>query len=158
MEHRVGGLEKANITGNVSYDPDNHDLMINLREKKVKGIAKDIPLLEVDGDQSGELLVLGWGGTYGAIKEAVIKAREDGYKVSQSHLKYLNPFPSNTEKVLKSFKKILIPEINLGQLAKLIRSEYLIPVEQFNVVRGLPFRVSDIENKIIEMLGGSSNG
>ncbi len=156
LEHRVGGLEKANITGNVSYDPDNHDLMIKLREKKVKDIAKDIPLLEVDGDQSGELLVLGWGGTYGAIKEAVIKARDGGYKVSQAHLKYLNPFPSNTEKVLKSFKKILIPEINLGQLAKLIRSEFLIPVEQFNVVRGLPFRVSDIENKIIEMLGGSN--
>ncbi|MCL5028939.1 MAG: 2-oxoacid:acceptor oxidoreductase subunit alpha [Bacteroidetes bacterium] len=158
LEHRVGGLEKANITGNVSYDPDNHDLMIKLREKKVKGIAKDIPLLDIDGDQSGELLVLGWGGTYGAIKEAVIKVREAGYKVSQAHLRYLNPFPSNTEKVLKSFKKILIPEINLGQLAKIIRSEYLIPVEQFNVVRGLPFRVSDIENKIIEMLGGSSNG
>jgi len=158
LEHRVGGLEKANITGNVSYDADNHDLMINLREQKVKGIAKDIPLLDVDGDQSGELLVLGWGGTYGAIKEAVIKARENGYKVSQAHLKYLNPFPSNTEMVLKSFKKVLIPEINLGQLAKLIRSEFLIPVEQFNVVRGLPFRVSDIENKISEMLGGSSNG
>ncbi len=154
LEHRVGGLEKANITGNVSYDPDNHDLMIKLREQKVKGIANDIPLLDVDGEQSGELLVLGWGGTFGAIKEAVIKAREEGYKVSQAHLKYLNPFPSNTEKVLKSFKKVLIPEINLGQLAKLIRSEYLIPVEQFNVVRGLPFRVSDIENKIIEMLGG----
>ena len=156
LEHRVGGLEKANITGNVSYDPDNHDLMIKLREKKVKGIAKDIPELDVDGDQSGELLVLGWGGTFGAIKEAVIKARNKGYKISQAHLKYLNPFPANTEKVLKSFKKILIPEINLGQLAKLIRSEYLIPVEQFNVVRGLPFRVSDIENKIIELLGGSN--
>jgi 2-oxoglutarate ferredoxin oxidoreductase subunit alpha len=156
LEHRVGGLEKANITGNVSYDPDNHDLMIKLREKKVKGIAKDIPALEVDGDQSGDLIVLGWGGTYGAIKEAVIKARSKGYKVSQAHLKYLNPFPANTEKVLKSFKKVLIPEINLGQLAKLIRSEYLIPVEQFNVVRGLPFRVSDIENKIIELLGGSN--
>jgi len=156
LEHRVGGLEKANITGNVSYDPDNHDLMIKLREKKVKGIAKDIPALEVDGDQSGELLVLGWGGTYGAIKEAVIKARSKGYKVSQAHLKYLNPFPSNTENVLKSFKKVLIPEINLGQLAKLIKSEFLIPVEQFNVVRGLPFRVSDIENKIIELVGGSN--
>ncbi len=156
LEHRVGGLEKANITGNVSYDPDNHDLMIKLREKKVKGIAKDIPALAVDGDQSGDLIVLGWGGTYGAIKEAVIKARSKGYKVSQAHLKYLNPFPANTEKVLKSFKKVLIPEINLGQLAKLIRSEYLIPVEQFNVVRGLPFRVSDIENKIIELLGGSN--
>jgi 2-oxoglutarate/2-oxoacid ferredoxin oxidoreductase subunit alpha len=156
LEHRVGGLEKANITGNVSYDPENHDLMIKLREKKVKGIAKDIPELEVDGDKSGELLVLGWGGTYGAITEAVIKARKAGYKVSQAHLKYLNPFPANTGEVLKSFKEVLIPEINLGQLAKLIKSEFLVPVEQFNVVRGLPFRVSDIENKIIELLGGSN--
>ncbi len=158
LEHRVGGLEKANITGNVSYDPENHDLMIKLREKRIKGIANDIPELVVDGEQSGDLLVLGWGGTYGAITEAVIKARQAGYKVSQAHLKYLNPFPKNTEKVLNLFKKVLIPEINLGQLAKLIKSEFLIPVEQFNVVRGLPFRVSDISSKIIELLGGGSNG
>lgn len=154
LEHRIGGLEKANITGNVSYDPDNHDLMIKLRDQKVKNVVKDIPDLAVDGDQSGELLVLGWGGTYGAITEAVIKARKDGYKVSQAHLKYLNPMPKNTEAVLKSFKKVLIPEINLGQLAKIIRSEFLIKPEQLNIVRGLPFRVSDIEDKIIAILGG----
>jgi 2-oxoglutarate ferredoxin oxidoreductase subunit alpha len=153
LEHRIGGLEKANITGNVSYDPENHDLMIKLRDQKVKNVANDIPDLEVDGDQSGDLLVLGWGGTFGAITEAVIKARKDGYKVSQAHLKYMNPMPKNTEEVLGRFKKVLIPEINLGQLAKIIRSEFLIKPEQLNVVRGLPFRVSDIEDKIIEVLG-----
>jgi 2-oxoglutarate ferredoxin oxidoreductase subunit alpha len=153
LEHRIGGLEKANITGNVSYDPENHDLMIKLRDQKVKNVANDIPDLEVDGNQSGDLLVLGWGGTFGAITEAVIKARKDGYKVSQAHLKYMNPMPKNTEEVLRRFKKVLIPEINLGQLAKIIRSEFLIKPEQLNVVRGLPFRVSDIEDKIIEVLG-----
>jgi 2-oxoglutarate/2-oxoacid ferredoxin oxidoreductase subunit alpha len=153
LEHRIGGLEKANITGNVSYDPDNHDLMIKLRDKKVKNVVNDIPDLAVDGDQSGDLLVLGWGGTFGAITEAVIKARRDGYKVSQAHLKYMNPMPKNTEEVLRRFKKVLIPEINLGQLAKIIRSEFLIRPEQLNIVRGLPLRVSDIEDKIIEILG-----
>jgi 2-oxoglutarate ferredoxin oxidoreductase subunit alpha len=157
LEHRIGGLEKANISGMVSYDGDNHDLMVKIRDKKVKNIAKDIPDLQLDGEPNGELLILGWGGTYGAITEAVIKARVAGYKVSQAHLKYLNPFPANTGKVLSGFKKILIPEINLGQLAKIIRSEFLVPVEQFNVVRGLPFRVSEIEGKIKELLGGKGN-
>jgi 2-oxoglutarate/2-oxoacid ferredoxin oxidoreductase subunit alpha len=154
LEHRIGGLEKANVTGAVSYDHDNHDLMVKLRDQKIKNIAKDIPDLAVDGEQEGELLVLGWGGTYGAIIEAVLRLRKAGYKVSQAHLKYLNPMPANTEKVLRSFKKVLIPEINLGQLAKIIRSEFLIPVEQFNLVRGLPFKSMDIEEKIIDLLGG----
>ncbi len=156
MEHRIGGLEKANITGNVSYDPDNHHDMINLRAQKIKNMAKDIPELKVNGDEEGELLVLGWGGTYGAITEAVIKARNAGYKVAQAHLKYLNPMPKNTYEVLSKYKNVLIPEINLGQLAKIIRSEYLLPVKQLNIVRGLPFRVSDIEAKIKEILGGNN--
>jgi 2-oxoglutarate ferredoxin oxidoreductase subunit alpha len=154
LEHRIGGLEKANITGAVSYDHDNHDLMVRLRDQKIKNMVKDIPDLTVDGDEEGELLVLGWGGTYGAITEAVIRLRKAGYKVSQAHLKYLNPMPTNTEKVVRSFKKVLIPEINLGQLSKIIRSEFLIPVEQFNLVRGLPFKSIDIEEKIIDLLGG----
>jgi 2-oxoglutarate ferredoxin oxidoreductase subunit alpha len=154
LEHRIGGLEKANITGNVNYDPDNHHNMVTLRAQKIKNIENDIPDLEIDGDHQGELLVVGWGGTYGAIKEAVIKARNAGYKVSQAHFKYLNPFPKNSEKVLKNFKNVLVPEINLGQLSKLLRSEFLVPVIQFNLVRGLPFRVSDIEGKIKEILGG----
>jgi 2-oxoglutarate ferredoxin oxidoreductase subunit alpha len=154
LEHRVGGLEKANITGTVSYDPDNHDAMIKLRDQKVKNIVNDIPDLTVEGESEGELLVLGWGGTYGSIKEAVKKVREEGYKVSQSHFRYLNPFPKNTAEVLHRFNKILIPEINLGQLAKIVRSEFLIPVLQLNIVRGLPFRTSDIEEKIKSILGG----
>ncbi|HEX7356755.1 MAG TPA: 2-oxoglutarate ferredoxin oxidoreductase subunit alpha, partial [Ignavibacteriaceae bacterium] len=156
LEHRIGGLEKADIYGSVNYEPDNHNKMIHLRAQKIKNIENDIPELEVDGDQQGELLVLGWGGTYGAIKEAVIKSRAMGMTVSQAHLQYLNPFPKNTGEVLKRFNKVLIPEINLGQLAKLIKSEYLVDVVQFNVVRGLPFRVSDILEKIKETLGGKN--
>lgn len=156
LEHRIGGLEKAHIYGSVNYDPDNHHKMINLRSEKIKNIENDIPELEVDGEQQGELLVLGWGGTYGAIKEAVMKSRAMGMKISQAHLQYVNPFPKNTGEVLKRFDKVLIPEINLGQLAKLIRSEYLVDVVQFNVVRGLPFRVSDILEKIKETLGGKN--
>ncbi len=156
LEHRIGGLEKSDIYGNVSYDPDNHHKMVTLRAKKIKNIENDIPLLEVEGEQSGELLVVGWGGTYGAIKEAVNKARAQGYKVSQAHFRYINPFPKNTEQVLRSFNKILIPEINLGQLARLIKSEFLIDVQQFNVVRGLPLRVADIVDQIIKTLGGNN--
>ncbi len=156
LEHRIGGLEKSNIYGNVSYDPDNHDKMVRLRKEKIKNIVNDIPDLKVDGDQSGELLVLGWGSTYGSIKEAVAKANNAGLKVSQAHLRYINPMPKNTEAVLKNFSKILIPEINLGQLSKIIRSEFLIPVQQLNIVRGLPFKVNDILEKITELLGGGN--
>jgi 2-oxoglutarate ferredoxin oxidoreductase subunit alpha len=156
LEHRVGGLEKADKTGNVSYDPDNHDLMCKLRVKKIKNIENDIPDLEVRGDEEGELLVLGWGGTYGAITEAVDKSWAGGLRVSQAHLKYLNPLPKNTGEVLSKFENILIPEINLGQLATIIKSEYLIPVINFNKMRGLPFKSCDIKNKISEILGGGN--
>lgn len=156
LEHRIGGLEKADVYGNVSYDPDNHDKMIHLRAQKIKNIENDIPLLEVDGEPTGDLLVLGWGGTYGSIKEAVSKARSQGYKVSQAHFRYLNPFPKNTGEVLKGFKKVLIPEINLGQLSKIIRSEYLVDAVQLNIVRGLPLKISDILDKIEEVYGGNN--
>ena len=156
LEHRIGGLEKSNVYGNVSYDPDNHDKMVKLRTEKVKNIENDIPELKVDGDTSGELLLLGWGSTYGTIKEAVAKARHAGINVSQAHLRYINPLPKNTEAMLKGFKKVLIPEINLGQLARIIRSEFLIPVEQLNIVRGLPFKVNDILEKITELSGGGN--
>lgn len=156
LEHRIGGLEKANITGNVNYDPSNHDFMVKLREEKIQNVKNDIPDLAVQGDAEGELLVLGWGGTYGAIKEAVDKATRRGLKISQAHLRYIHPMPKNTKEVLSKFKKILIPEINLGQLAKIIRSEFLVDVLQYNLVRGLPFRSSDIENQIVEILGGKN--
>jgi 2-oxoglutarate ferredoxin oxidoreductase subunit alpha len=156
LEHRIGGLEKADIYGTVNYEPDNHHKMINLRAQKIKNIENDIPPLEVDGEEKGDILVLGWGGTYGAIKEAVLKARISGLKVSQAHLQYVNPFPKNTGEVLKNFKHVLVPEINLGQLSKLLRSEYLVDIIQFNVVRGLPFRVSDILEQIKNTLGGKN--
>ncbi|MGE5499810.1 MAG: 2-oxoacid:acceptor oxidoreductase subunit alpha, partial [Syntrophothermus sp.] len=154
LEHRIGGLEKSNIYGNVSYDPDNHEFMIRLRAQKVQNIENDIPDLEVMHEQEGDLLVVGWGGTYGAITEAVLRARAKGLKVSQAHIKHLFPFPKNTEKVLKSFKKVLVPELNLGQLARLLRSEFLIPVEQLNKIKGLPFKAHEIEHKIESILGG----
>ena len=156
LEHRIGGLEKAHITGNVSYDPDNHDFMVRMRANKIKNIENDIPDLEVKYEQEGELLVLGWGGTYGAITEAIIKVRAQGKKVSQAHLKYLFPFSKNTGQVLKRFKKILIPEINLGQLTTIIRSEFLIAPVSFTKIKGLPFKSSEIQNKILEVLGGSN--
>jgi len=157
LEHRIGGLEKSNITGNVSHDPDNHDMMVNLRAQKIKNISNDIPDLKVDGDEKGDLLVLGWGGTYGTLKDATSLAREKGYKVSHAHLKYLNPLPKNTGEVLNNFSKILIPEINLGQLAKYIRSEYLIDVLQFNKVRGLPLNTVDVLDKITDIIGGNND-
>jgi 2-oxoglutarate ferredoxin oxidoreductase subunit alpha len=156
LEHRIGGLEKADITGEISYDPDNHDFMIRQRAEKIERIANDIPELEVDGDPEGELLVLGWGSTYGAIKSAVTEARERGLPVSQAHLRYINPFPRNLGTVLSRFKHVLIPEINSGQLIKLIRAKYLVPAVGFNVIKGLPLHVEEIGNRIDEILGGNN--
>jgi len=156
LEHRIGGLEKQNITGDVNYDPDNHFDMIKIREEKIKNMANSIPDLKIEGDEDADIIVIGWGGTYGAIKEAVMHSRKKGYKVAQTHFNYINPFPKNTEEVLRKYKHILLPEINLGQLSRILKSEFLLPIIQFNVVRGLPFRVGDIENKIVEVLGGNN--
>lgn len=152
LEHRIGGLEKQHITGNVSYDPENHERMVRLRAEKIERIVDDIPELQVEGDQEGDLLVLGWGSTYGAIKTAVEAKRQAGYSVSHAHLRYLNPFPRNLGEVLYKFKAVLIPEVNLGQLSKLIRAKYLVPTIGFNKVQGVPFRSSEIEKKIDELL------
>lgn len=154
LEHRIGGLEKQHITGDVSYDPDNHEFMVNLRVEKIKKIADELPLLEAYGEKEGDLLVVGWGGTFGANRDAVIRVREKGYKVSQIHLKYLYPFQKNLGEILHGFKKILIPELNLGQLATLIRSEYLIAPVTLSKVQGLPFRASEVEEKILELIEG----
>ncbi len=145
LEHRIGGLEKADITGNVSYDPENHHRMQTLRAQKVAGIADDIPDLQVYGPQRGELLILGWGSTYGAIRSAVERLQAEGHSVSHAHMRHLNPFPRNTGDVLTSFKRVLLPEVNLGQLRLLIRARYLIDVVGLNRVRGKPFRISEIE-------------
>jgi 2-oxoglutarate ferredoxin oxidoreductase subunit alpha len=154
LEHRIGGLEKQDITGNVSYDPQNHDHMIRLRAEKIERIADDIPLATVEGDPEGEILVVGWGGTYGSIKNAVVRQRQKGHSVSHLHLRYLNPLPRNVGEILYKFKKILVAEINLGQLVKILRSKYLVPAIGFNRVRGLPFKSVEIDNEIEKMLKG----
>jgi 2-oxoglutarate ferredoxin oxidoreductase subunit alpha len=152
LEHRIGGLEKQHITGNVNYEPANHDKMVRLRTEKVERVVADIPPQQVEGDESGDLLVLGWGSTYGAIKTAVAEKRAEGKSVSHAHLRYLNPFPRNLGEVLYRFKNVLVPEINLGQLVKVVRSKYLVPALGFNKVEGLPLRSTDIEEKIDEIL------
>jgi 2-oxoglutarate/2-oxoacid ferredoxin oxidoreductase subunit alpha len=157
LEHRIGGLEKADITGNVSYDPDNHHKMQTLRAQKVAGIADDIPDLQVYGDATGELLILGWGSTYGAIRSAVDRLHAEGRSVSHAHLRHMNPFPRNTGDVLRSFKKVLIPEVNLGQLRMLIRARYLIDAVGLNRVRGKPFRISEVEEAARLMLTETGN-
>jgi 2-oxoglutarate ferredoxin oxidoreductase subunit alpha len=153
LEHRIGGLEKEHITGNISYDPENHDFMVKMRAAKIERIADDIPLQTVEGDQEGDLLVLGWGSTYGSIKAAVLEARKKGYAVSHAHLRYLNPFPKNLGEILYKFKHVLVPEINSGQLLKLIRAKCLVPAVGFNRVMGLPLRSEEIEHKIYDTLG-----
>jgi len=152
LEHRIGGLEKEHITGNVSYDPENHEFMVKMRQAKVDGIVNDIPPAVVEGDPKGDLLVVGWGGTYGAIRTAVENKRREGKSVSHLHLKYMNPFQGNVGEILYNFKTVLIPELNLGQLSKLLRAKYLVPTISLNKVQGLPFKASEIENKIDELL------
>jgi 2-oxoglutarate/2-oxoacid ferredoxin oxidoreductase subunit alpha len=152
LEHRIGGLEKADVTGNVSYDPDNHDLMVRLRAQKVAGIASDIPELDVDDPDGARLLVLSWGGTYGPVAAGVRRVRKDGGRVAHAHLKHLNPFPRNTGDVLRRYERVLIPEINLGQLLQLVRAEFLVDAVGYNRVRGLPLRAGEIEQAIGAML------
>jgi 2-oxoglutarate/2-oxoacid ferredoxin oxidoreductase subunit alpha len=152
LEHRIGGLEKADGTGNISYDPENHDRMINLRAAKVAGIANDIPRLEVDHQDGSRLLVLGWGSTYGPIGAAVRRVRASGAQVSVAHLRHLNPFPANLGEVLGNYDKVLIPEMNLGQLRMLVRARYLVDAVGYNKVRGLPFKAEELADAIIGLL------
>ena len=152
LEHRIGGLEKQDETGNVSYDPDNHDHMVRLRAQKVAGIAADIPELVVDDPDGASLLVLGWGGTYGPITAAVRRVRNGGGKVAQAHLTHLNPFPRNTGDVLRSYDRVLVPEINLGQLLKLVRAEFLVDAVGFNQVRGQPLRQAELADAMQALL------
>ncbi|MEU5876761.1 2-oxoacid:acceptor oxidoreductase subunit alpha [Spirillospora sp. NPDC047279] len=153
LEHRIGGLEKADGSGNISYDPANHDLMVRLRQAKVDGIANAIAPLAVD-DPSGaaRVLVLGWGGTYGAISAAVRRIRKTGQNVAQAHLRHLNPFPANIAEVLRSYDKVIVPEINLGQLALLLRGRYLVDVISYNQVRGLPFKAEELAGVIQDVI------
>lgn len=154
LEHRLGGIEKDAITGNVSYDPDNHQRMCELRRAKVERIADTIPPLKVHGDESGDLLVLGWGSTHGAITTAVDRCRAKKMSVSSAHLRYLDPMPKNLAEVLSKFKRVLIPEMNLGQLLPRIRATFLVDAVGFNKIQGKPFMISEVEGKIAEMLNG----
>ncbi len=152
LEHRIGGLEKADGLGNVSYDPENHHRMSLLRARKVAGIAHDIPPLETFGIDEGDLLILGWGSTYGVIRSAVERLRSAGRPVAQAHLRYLNPFPANTAEVLRRYRRVLVPEINLGQLAFIIRGTFLVDAVSYGRVRGKPFRISEIVDEASRIL------
>jgi 2-oxoglutarate ferredoxin oxidoreductase subunit alpha len=153
LEHRIGGLEKQNITGNISYDPENHEFMVKLRQEKVDKVAQYIPDQHIDtGSSAGDLLILGWGGTYGALKTATLQLIAEGYKVSHAHLRYLNPFPKNLGELMGNFKTVVIPELNNGQLSKIIRDKYFIDAIPYNKIQGQPFMASEVVKKIKEIL------
>lgn len=153
LEHRVGGIEKEDITGNISYDPRNHEHMVKTREKKVLNIADNIPLQEIDnGPEKGKLLIVGWGSTYGSIKSAVKQALEEGKEVAHVHIKYMYPFPKNLGEILFNYDKVLVPEMNNGQLVKILRDQFLIPAEGLNKIQGIPFTAAEIKHKIDLML------
>jgi 2-oxoglutarate ferredoxin oxidoreductase subunit alpha len=153
LTHRIGGLEKEDGTGNVSYDPANHERMVHLRAAKVAGIARDIPPVEVDADEGADVLVLGWGSTFGAISDAIRRVRARGHRVAHAHLVHLNPFPANLGDVLARYPKVLVPELNLGQLARLVRAEYLVDAKSLTKVQAQPFRAAEVEQGILDMLG-----
>jgi 2-oxoglutarate ferredoxin oxidoreductase subunit alpha len=153
LEHRIGGIEKQNITGNVSYDPENHQLMVKIREEKVEKIADDIPEQQLDsGAEKGKLLVIGWGSTYGAIKSAVAELQSQGYEVSHAHLRYVRPFPRNLGNIIKNFDQVLIPEINNGQLIKIIRDKYLVNAKSYNKIMGIPITKGELTEAMKKML------
>lgn len=152
LEHRIGGLEKEHVTGNVSYAPNNHEQMVRVRARKIAGIVREIPPTVVHGPESGDLLVVGWGSTHGAIEAATRTLRERGHAVSHVHLRHLNPFPGDLGDILRRFKRVLVPEMNLGQLVKLLRAEYLVDAIGLNKIQGQPFKVSEIVLKATRML------
>ncbi len=153
LEHRIGGLEKENVTGNVSYDSENHQLMVRMRAAKIAGAANDIPQAKPDGPDEGDMLVVGWGGTYGALRQATETLRGQGKSVAHLHLRHLNPFPANLGEVLKRYKKVVVPELNAGQLRMLLRAEYLVDATGINKVKGKPFQVGELTHAIEEALG-----
>jgi 2-oxoglutarate/2-oxoacid ferredoxin oxidoreductase subunit alpha len=154
MEHRIGGLEKQNITGNISYDPENHQLMVKIRQEKVDKIAEYIPEQKLDsGAEKGKVLVIGWGSTYGSIKSACAQLQAQGASISHAHLRYIRPFPKNLVNIIKNFDKVLIPELNNGQLVKIIRDEYMVDAKAYNKIMGIPFTKTELVDVMKEMLG-----
>jgi 2-oxoglutarate ferredoxin oxidoreductase subunit alpha len=156
LEHRIGGLEKADITGNISYDPDNHQHMVLTREAKINKIADFIPEQALDsGPEEGDVLVLGWGSTYGAIKSAVADLHKEGKSVAHAQLRHLRPFPRNLGAMLKRYKMVLIPEMNNGQLLKIIRAEYMVDAVGYNKIKGVPMTRTELVDKINDLLAGN---
>jgi 2-oxoglutarate ferredoxin oxidoreductase subunit alpha len=154
LEHRIGGLEKQNITGNISYDPENHEFMVKLRAEKIERIANYIPDQQIDnGPEKGDVLLLGWGGTYGALKTATRDLLAEGLSVAHAHLRYINPMPKNLEQVLRNYKHVLVPELNSGQLVRIIRDRFLIDAKPYNKVQGQPFTTIELKNKVKSLLG-----
>ncbi|HVZ24686.1 MAG TPA: 2-oxoacid:acceptor oxidoreductase subunit alpha, partial [Sediminibacterium sp.] len=153
LEHRIGGLEKQDITGNVNYEPENHQHMVNIRQAKVDKVADYIPLQKIDsGPEKGKVLVLGWGSTFGAIKSAALELQAEGHAVSHAHLRYLRPFPKNLGEILKNFDKVLVPEINNGQLVKIIRDQFMVDAIPYNKVMGIPITRSELVSQLRKML------
>jgi 2-oxoglutarate/2-oxoacid ferredoxin oxidoreductase subunit alpha len=153
LEHRIGGIEKQDVTGNIDYEPLNHEHMVRLRAAKVESVANDIPPAVPEGDQSGDLLIIAWGSTHGPITAALNAQREKGRSIGHVHLRHLNPLPRNLGDVIKRFKKVLVPEMNMGQLLMILRAKYLVDAQGYNKIQGKPFKTSEIENKIEQMLG-----
>lgn len=151
LEHRLGGLEKQDGTGNVSYDPQNHEHMIKTRTEKIQRLSDSIPPLQVFGKEEGDILVVGWGGTYGAITSGVEQMQKDGISISSIHIRYLNPFPKNLEEILRSFDTVIVPELNQGQLASILRSRFLINAKSINKMQGQPFKVQEIIDGIKQL-------
>jgi 2-oxoglutarate/2-oxoacid ferredoxin oxidoreductase subunit alpha len=155
LEHRIGGIEKQDVTGNISYDPENHDHMVRTRAEKVRRVAQEIPPTSINGPATGDLLVVGWGGTYGSITAAVERAQASGKSVASVHLRHLNPLPPDLGHILREYRKVLVPEINSGQLVRVLRAEYLVDAVGFNRVRGLPLASEDIEDAINQLTGST---
>jgi len=152
LEHRIGGIEKENDTGNISYEPENHEFMVKLRQEKVDRVANYVPEQKIDnGKEKGKILVLGWGSTYGSIKTAVKECIAEGIDVSHVHVKYMNPLPKNLGNILKNFDKVLMPEMNNGQFSKVIRDHFLTPTINFNKIKGIPFSSGELKDKIKEL-------
>jgi 2-oxoglutarate ferredoxin oxidoreductase subunit alpha len=153
LEHRIGGLEKQDVTGNINYEPLNHEKMVRIRAAKVAAIAQEIPDVVPAGDPDGDLLIVAWGSTYGSVTAAVKAQREEGRKIGHVHLRHLNPLPSNLGEVIKRYEHVLVPELNMGQLLWLLRAKYLVDAVGLNKIQGRPFKQAELEQKIEEMLG-----
>jgi 2-oxoglutarate/2-oxoacid ferredoxin oxidoreductase subunit alpha len=152
LMHRIGGLEKEDGSGNVSYEPENHEKMVRLRAAKIAGIANDIPPVDLDADDGAELLLVSWGGTWGAATAATRRIRARGLPIAHAHLTHLSPFPADLGDIVRRYRTILVPELNLGQLSRLLRAEYLVDAQSFTRVQGSPFKAAEVEAKILELM------